>query len=494
MGVDDALLLYTYTKILTEELPNLSANTPGNKVICYSCIQDQELSAQTKQNDRFVKCSYCQHTFPSICISDLACKIDDVMQRDFVYSPRQPQGKIELLRHRAGMWVRRGQSPREIVSSIAGVSDAIATDVCAFLSTLESNRHMELETDENPFGDDARYLERKPLDLHFHEPWYRLRLDILSRKKPCNDSAEDVLNAIFEDLDDCTTFGNRPIMVEFGPDSADYDLWRGRRASTREKVVEILDCPSRQLGPPSRRDAKANRMNPAGIPMFYGATDKYTSVSEVRPVVGGFVVVGKFKPLCKLRILDLDALTEIQITGSRFDPEYPKRRSRAAFLKRFVREIGKPVLPEDETLGYLTAQLVAKFFADEFDGGVDGMIYRSSQSAGDGRNIVLFNHASQVKPIDCCQLPEKYLVTKYPNDDDNEQWKILVDLTGDGKNDACETCHQNVNEGVDQRDSSIELDLCSVEVHSVTGVKYQTERVKVDRFRRRTPSQWVEQT
>ncbi|MEJ7765159.1 MAG: HEPN-associated N-terminal domain-containing protein [Acidimicrobiales bacterium] len=56
------------------------------------------------------------------------------------------------------------------------------------------------------------------------------------------------------------------------------ELFRARQ----HRLEETLKTPT-LLGSPSRADAKySNRMNPAGIPMFYGAEDPETALAELR--------------------------------------------------------------------------------------------------------------------------------------------------------------------------------------------------------------------
>src|SRR5712692_1043203 len=40
---------------------------------------------------------------------------------------------------------------------------------------------------------------------------------------------------------------------------------------------------ARKLGPPPQGRTIANRMSPAGIPMFYGALDEFTAIAETIP-------------------------------------------------------------------------------------------------------------------------------------------------------------------------------------------------------------------
>ena len=140
-------------------------------------------------------------------------------------------------------------------------------------------------------------------------------------------------------------------------------------------------------------------MNAQGIPVFYGGFDPDTCVAEVRPPVGSHVVVGKFELLRPVRLLDFDALAEVYVPGSRFDPEHRERQGRGAFLEHLVREVSMPIMPGDEAFEYLPTQVVAEFLASRTPP-LDGIVFRSTQTGRVGRNVVLFNHACAVQRSD----------------------------------------------------------------------------------------------
>ncbi|MCJ7541599.1 MAG: RES family NAD+ phosphorylase, partial [Desulfobacterales bacterium] len=131
------------------------------------------------------------------------------------------------------------------------------------------------------------------------------------------------------------------------------------------QVDKVLKAPIKELSAPPAMAAKHGRMNAAGISVFYGATDAETCIAEVRPPIGSHVVVGRFKIIQNIRLLDLNILSEIYATGSYFDQEFKRRKGHAAFLQRLVGELTKPVMPNKETLGYLPTQIVAEYLAEK---------------------------------------------------------------------------------------------------------------------------------
>jgi RES domain len=141
-------------------------------------------------------------------------------------------------------------------------------------------------------------------------------------------------------------------------------------------------------------------MNAAGISVFYGALDLDTCVAEMRAPVGGSVVAGRFEVIRSVRLLDMDALAQVYIKGSHFDPQFGVQRARAAFLSCLVQMISRPVMPNDETFEYLPTQVIAEYLATKVTSPVDGILFRSSRTGGGSRNIILFNHACSAEQDD----------------------------------------------------------------------------------------------
>ena len=57
----------------------------------------------------------------------------------------------------------------------------------------------------------------------------------------------------------------------------------------------------------------------------------------MRAPVGAHVVIGRFDLLRSVRLLDLDALSNIYAGGSYFDPKYSEQEGRAEFFRHLVK-------------------------------------------------------------------------------------------------------------------------------------------------------------
>ena len=156
-----------------------------------------------------------------------------------------------------------------------------------------------------------------------------------------------------------------------------------------------------ELCTPKAEDAfYSNRMSPAGIPMFYGATDIATAIAEAHHTKPAepCVTVGVFKPLRDLVVLDLTALPEIP---NIFDDQNNYLRATISFLREFVKDLIKPIVRDDKIhVEYVPTQVITEFIRHSLkteDGTkFDGILYKSSVNPA-GTSCVLF-----VENDECC--------------------------------------------------------------------------------------------
>src|SRR5205823_2598526 len=92
-------------------------------------------------------------------------------------------------------------------------------------------------------------------------------------------------------------------------------------------------------------------------------------------------------------------------------------------------EISRPIMPRDEEFEYLPTQVVSEYLASCVEPRLDGIIFHSAQTEGEGRNVVLFHHAAGVEAY---TLPEGTKVdvdTGWASDDDYDDrivvWEML---------------------------------------------------------------------
>ena len=346
--------------------------------ICHACIGDSFLNEEVRSGGKWAKCSYCGTMRESLSLEELANRIHEVLEEHFNLTTE-----------------RLGEPVGYVIQEIASVDERIAEGVRKRLSDLHADDDVWRSDWEDRFGDGAFYEARGPGEWCLRESWKRFRREIQFRSRFF--SPRQALDEIFRDIGTLRAWKGAPVIRETGPDDQNRYIFRARVAQSKQELWDILSVPEKRLGAPPSRTAKAGRMNAAGISVFYGARDEDTCIAEIRAPVGSYVVVGRFEIIRPVRLLDSDVLAKV-FAGSYFDPEFRKQSNRAAFLRSLVHEISRPIMPRDDEFDYLPTQAVSEYLASCVEPRLDGLVFHSSQMAGEGRNIVLFNHSRHVEP------------------------------------------------------------------------------------------------
>ena len=373
------------------------------KYVCYTCIDDEVLAQQVEEAGTHTKCSYCHVANSAMTITILSDRIHQVMEEHFEpINALLESGNIEL-EPGVDLWSHLSsylENSETVIGRIAGLNAGIAGDVRGILFSRFAENVKPGEGEENPYDRDMFYQEREGDPSEFRLRWWEFRDKIQYRARFFNTTAAARLEEIFANLNSLTSWWVGPAIREIKPEDNGSYFWRGRAVYSNHEVKKILDSPSQEMGPPPSNKAKAGRMNAEGIPVFYGALEKETCLAEIRAPVGSLVALGGFTLLASVRILDLGALSLSDTEVSHFDPKYREARSRQKFLCEWVEEISNPVMPHDEAREYIASQAVADYLANREDLRLDGIIFRSSQTGREGRNVVLFNHACKVAADD----------------------------------------------------------------------------------------------
>lgn len=172
----------------------------------------------------------------------------------------------------------------------------------------------------------------------------------------------------------------------------------------RIRVHRVDEHPStaKELGTPPNQFARQSRMSPAGIPMFYGATDLVTAYAETMTSDVEATTEATFSTTRVARIVDLDRLPAVP---SFFDlsEEATKNRPSLGFLAGFRHDVSAQIERDDRIhIEYVPTQVVCEYlrhlFRDQDGHPVDGLAWESAQHKG-GRNLVLFvRHEQCIEP------------------------------------------------------------------------------------------------
>lgn len=138
------------------------------------------------------------------------------------------------------------------------------------------------------------------------------------------------------------------------------------------------------IGPPPFEKAVSNRMNPIGIPYFYGSNEKDVCIKEVQPFRSAKIFIGKFVTKRELSILDFTSVPKVKV-DSIFNPSEPYFAS--GFIKSFIGEISSPFNEAEKEMQYIPTQVLSEYIRTLNN--YDGFTYKSSLSR-QGKNYTLF--------------------------------------------------------------------------------------------------------
>lgn len=139
---------------------------------------------------------------------------------------------------------------------------------------------------------------------------------------------------------------------------------------------EMAHPPARMV--PTVELSTDGRVSPRGIPCLYLASNMKTAVAEVRPWMGSYVSLARFKVVRRCRVVDC-----------RYTKSEKPDKDKARIWSDVAYAFSKPVSPEEPHLEYVPTQVLAETFRSE---GFDGILYESLLSKG--TNVALFDTAS----------------------------------------------------------------------------------------------------
>jgi hypothetical protein len=119
-------------------------------------------------------------------------------------------------------------------------------------------------------------------------------------------------------------------------------------------------------------------MNPAGVSVFYGAFKQETCISEIKCSVGEIAIIGQFKLVKPITVLDLTVLSKIEEPSYSDALDIDESVGLFYFFKRFSYEISKPIRYSDSYdsyLEYLPTQALSEYFTYILK--IDAVIYPS---------------------------------------------------------------------------------------------------------------------
>ena len=457
--------------------------TEEPRYVCHVCIGDQVLTKQVEEENTPAECSYCQLTKPALTLAGLSNRIRQVLEEHFIPVPENDDPEQS----------RQGLKDIEaVIEAVAHLEQGIAADVREYLFNRLACTVNVAGGEENPYSHGMLYEEREADTSDLRSAWWTLDEAIRSRARFFGATTVDILDKIFENLDSLRTIGNKSVIREIKPNETDSTFWRARTALSAWEIKPILESLSSQLGPPPSDKATAGRMNAEGIPVFYGALEEQTCVSEVRAPVGSYVVLVKFDLLNPISVLDLTELSNLYSDVSHFDPNYIERRSWASFLEQLAGEMSRPVMPHQEAQEYIPTQIVSEYLANKFKPRLHGIIFNSAQTGSGGHNIVLFNGACSVEPYEPppgtsigfrVTMPLQPRIPP-PGTEWSQSWVIQTEpqrAVGETERSVEDHTTSDPETQASHGDSTLRLDPQSLKVVEISGVKYDPKPLTLNR-------------
>ena len=255
---------------------------------------------------------------------------------------------------------------------------------------------------------------------------------------------------------------------------AGYNIFRARHFASPDGARRALLVPERELAGPPHSAAKAGRMNADGISVFYGANDKDVALAEIRPPVGSYVVIARFRVSEKkerIKLLDVEGLREAY---GEYIPKGSDKDINARFIENFSNQVTTPIVPENESTEYIITQVVSDYLSSRTDIGIDGLIYKSAQSdAKNNNNIVLFHRSSKVKALNDSEEAAS-LISKIKS----SGFDVLSKEELTKKRNSYKE-HFIADGNSKDRDSALELDIDSISLYQVKNAKFGAEPAQI---------------
>lgn len=473
------------------------------KWLCANCTGDAYLRRQIEEGGELHNCSYCAEQEACIVLGALADLVDEAFQQHFERTSDQPDAfQSMMLRDRESdyEWEREGDEVEQVIAEVVSVEEAVADDLHAILEDKYDDFESAKMGEETEYQAGSHYERTAADSQHWDREWHAFGRSLRTESRFFNERAAKHLSSVFDGIEAMRTWDGKPLVVEAGPGTPYAKIFRGRVFQSHAKLMEALPRPDLHLGSPPSALAAAGRMNARGVSVFYGANDADVAIAEVRPPVGSWVAVAAFEITRPLKLLDLTALERLRTTpGSYFDPAFTEQANRAAFLRTLSSRITRPVMPDDEAFDYLATQAVADFLAAR-PSEIDGILFPSVQADDDDAiNMVLFHKAARVREMVIPQGATLEANDGYGTEDGFETDYSVVERLPLGATTAPEASESvdrdlllddiaDIDEsGVltvrDPRKPTLSVQLDTLQVHEVGGVKFTAHVFPVRRHR-----------
>jgi hypothetical protein len=352
------------------------------KYVCRKCIIDEELRHVVDSHAVNKKCSYCKATRKAAPLHFITEQMRHAIATKY--------GSLEDNLDRDG----------QVPDSHFGIDEV--------LSQLD----FRTESEELQFDIEAAFAEdvfTEDRDISFlnhvrYEAWSEFKKLVKHERRYTFPVGEDSLGPDLDDVVWSSTNVLPNIIKAIGEMSLvrsvepGVGFWRVRVHAPNE----IVGNPEGYTTPPLKYSVAANRMSPAGVPMFYGADDFETALLETTGPdlhAAGCIATGiRFLVKESLRLLDLTDLPKR--SGFFSDWDLWKRIS-VDFLSSFAKDVSQPISKDGrEHIEYVPTQVFTEYLRYQANVGGDGRIHgiKYNSSKNSRGCVVLFIDQSGCLP------------------------------------------------------------------------------------------------
>ncbi len=356
--------------------------------LCSDCVDDEFLKTIVTDDGEPGECDVCGEDKPhTITIARLGELLEPILRRHYRQGSNHPTFSADDDDDSA-YYEQEGEDLSFLVQEVLGqYFDCLDEIVDAVIGAEDC---WPPDGDIPFWGRETNYVERRASGYEFHKTWKEVASDLAIHQRFFSSAAKQFFDDLFEDVDDFKSrtvdaLGNANVVRTLPQNSI---LFRGRVLPSDEQMKPWFAEPYKHVGPPQSKFARSGRMNPDGVPVFYGSENVDTCLAELRPAIGGKTALIKLNTTGTLRLLDFTSMPTAYKSLSYFQSDFDSQVAKISFMKSLGVLISSPVVPGQET-SYLITQVMAEYLSHVHPQPFDGVIFSSVQHAG-GRNVVLF--------------------------------------------------------------------------------------------------------
>jgi len=271
-----------------------------------------------KEEGALATCAYCEQEGVCCSVEAVAHRIDEVIREYYQIAP--DEGHVTPERDNI-VYYAEGPTAEEIIHDIVDPGEAVDEIV----DVLSEDEAYDVRDGADAFYADSPLRHIRAYPDHFLEIWTQFEQRLKHEVRFFDEEGRRMLDELFGDL---AGFAGGRAIVKLTPDDAGLKLYRARIVADETQAEDFVRDPARHIGPPPPTLARAGRMNPSGIPAFYGAFSADVALAEIRPPVGALVAVGEFSLLKPIKLLDMSFLPFAYHEESIFSPKYDEARDK----------------------------------------------------------------------------------------------------------------------------------------------------------------------